>query len=163
MLLFQLFITTVAPLVMATSSASPSEQGVDIDDATPEGTRNIHMWTNDTHQKTMIKFLHVPNTYTLIDVKHVDHVGAFYTFKNGDTWLTLDNKRLFLTPDMDEPNVERGSEDTEDWPIMSPEELKEALANHPSYEDLDAMWQELQAKRRAVNTLERRSSCKIGP
>ncbi|KAH6873846.1 hypothetical protein B0T10DRAFT_449768 [Thelonectria olida] len=107
----------------------------------------------------MIKYLHVPNTYALIDIKHVDHIGMFYTFKTGDTWLTLDNKRLFLTPDMDEPDMERGSEDTEDWPVMSPEELKEALANHPSYEELDAAWKEVQEEQRAVDPLERRTSC----
>ncbi|KAH6962520.1 hypothetical protein BKA56DRAFT_597845 [Ilyonectria sp. MPI-CAGE-AT-0026] len=138
---------------MATSSTTPPEQDIGTAVLAPEGTRDISMWTDDTHQKTMVKFLNVPNTYDLTDIKHVDHIGMFYTFKNGDTWLTLNDKRLFLTPDMDEPDTQRGSEDTEDWPIMSPEELKEVLAKHPSYEELDAIWQEAQAGRRAINPL----------
>ncbi|KAH7020365.1 hypothetical protein EDB80DRAFT_882400 [Ilyonectria destructans] len=131
---------------MATSSTTPPERDIGTPGFAPEGTRHISMWTDDTHQKTMVKFLNVPNTYDLTDIKHVDHIGMFYTFKNGDTWLTLNDKRLFLTPDMGEPDIQRGSEDTEDWPIMSPEELKEVLAKHPSYEELDAIWQEVQAR-----------------
>ncbi|KAH7134573.1 hypothetical protein B0J13DRAFT_560670 [Dactylonectria estremocensis] len=158
MLPLQLLVTAVVPLIMATPSTPPSDQEASTADIAPDGTRNIRMWTDDTHQNTMIKYLHVPNTYDLIDIKHADYIGMFYTFRNGDTWLTLDNKRLFLTSDMGEPDIERGSENTEEWPVMGPEELKEVLLNHPSYEELDAVWQEVQEARRAVDPLKSRTT-----
>ncbi len=54
------------------------------------------MWTDHTHQAEKVKFRNVPFAYEIEDIRHVDHVGMFWTFDNNETWLTLNNKRLFL-------------------------------------------------------------------
>jgi hypothetical protein len=87
---------------------------------------------------TIIKFISVPDIYDLMDVKHADHAGQFWTFNNGETWLVLNDKRLFLTPDYGDGEISLDIGSPEDWPIMSPEELKDALKGVLSYEECQA-------------------------
>ncbi len=128
------------------------------------GNRNISMWTDDSHTDSMVKFLDVPNSYSLANVKHADHAGMFYTFNNGDTWLTLNSKRLWKTPDYGD-DLERGPESPEDWPIMDAQELHEALSEQDSYDDLQAKWTDVSAHNKALQAvggsqLDSRATCR---
>ena len=107
------------------------------------------MWTDESHSDTMVKFLDVSNSYNLSDVKHADHAGEFWTFNNGETWLTLDSKRLWKTPDYGD-DLERAPESPEDWPIMDADQLHQALSKEDSYEDLQAKWEDVYAHNKAT-------------
>ncbi|EHK25556.1 uncharacterized protein TRIVIDRAFT_62228 [Trichoderma virens Gv29-8] len=110
----------------------------------------------------MIKFLNVPNAYDLADVKHADFAGMFWTFANGETWLTHNSKRLWLIPNYND-NLERSSDAVDDWPVMGPEELHEALAAFPLYEDLLGDFEAVLARNNAAEAepghLESRATC----
>lgn len=70
--------------------------------------------------KEKVKFLSVPNTFSNENIKHADLLGIYYIFRDGQTWLILDEKRLFRKPDSDE---DRTDETANDYPKMSPEKL----------------------------------------
>ena len=106
------------------------------------------MWTDHTKTAKQIKFRNVPFKYTMKEIEHVDHVGMFWRFNNGEQWLTLNDKRLFLIPDGRDEHIAPGPESAEDWPIMEPDELKEFLARPETtpFEVLDAQWQGIKKK-----------------
>ncbi|KAK0390154.1 hypothetical protein NLU13_3727 [Sarocladium strictum] len=118
--------------------ATPQEVSARVGPPLP-GTRHITMYTDKKHAgDTIIKFISVPDAYELMDIKHADHAGQFWTFENGDTWLVLNEKRLFLTPDYGDGEIDPDIGSSEDWPIMSPEELKDALKGVRPYEESQA-------------------------
>lgn len=120
------------------------------------GTRHIWMWHDKERGERFIKFLNVPNEYEDRDVRHADYVGMFYTFNDRLPWLTIDDKRLFRTPDYDMiTDDDVGPESPEDWPIMTPQELKEALGKQPSLEELEASFKEAVARNRAAREAQR--------
>ena len=76
--------------------------------------------------------LRIPTTSNSLDARQLnltiaDHAGMFWTFSNGNTWLRLNDKRLFLVPHEEVDNWDRGHEAEEEWPIMGPAELREVL------------------------------------
>jgi hypothetical protein len=138
---------------LAMASPSPNTQGPDlrqVSEPRAVAVHNIMMWTNDTKAKTMAKFLNVPIDYRIEDIKHADHVGMFWVFNNGETWLTLEGKHLFLVAPADRDP--RGPEVPEDFPIMPPDELQRVLASgeFPSYEEVAAKWAAVEASTRSA-------------
>jgi hypothetical protein len=129
----------VATLAMA--SQLDSSPAANLEAGTGTGTRNILMYDyyDPTRQTILVKFPNVPVDYDIMDIKHVDHVGMYWTFSNKETWLTLEGKRLFMAGAQGIDPV--GPESAEDWPIMSPEELHEALKSYEPYEMVAAKWQ----------------------
>ncbi|KAK1757175.1 hypothetical protein QBC47DRAFT_378555 [Echria macrotheca] len=92
------------------------------------------------------KFLNVSTAYDIRDIRHADHAGMLWTFSNGNTWLTLKDKRLFLLPTEGLNHAVPGPETEEDWPIMGPDELKKVLASgeFPFLEELEDKWKKVQ-------------------
>ncbi|PHH76050.1 hypothetical protein CDD80_1859 [Ophiocordyceps camponoti-rufipedis] len=111
-------------------------------------TRDV---TLDLSHGAKVKYSNVPAAFTDQDIQHADLVGMTQTFSNGETWLTLDGKRLFLSPP-DEQDQWNSTESTSEWPLMSPSELRPALARFPSYKELEAQWNSA----RGDSTLRRR-------
>lgn len=160
-------ITLVAFLMAPSSIASvgtPQEVSSRVGPPLP-GTRHITMYLNkDYTGDTIIKFINVPDAYDSMDVKHADHAGMFWTFNNGETWLVLDNKRLFLTPDYGDAEIETDAGWPEDLPIMSPEELKDALKGLLPLEECQARLAAADARHEARaaeprSDIEGRQSC----
>ncbi|PHH74347.1 hypothetical protein CDD80_3156 [Ophiocordyceps camponoti-rufipedis] len=111
---------------------------------TPDaGSRNILIKTLDG--RVMVKFRNVPNTYSDLDVKQADLVGTVKEFTNGERWMTLKNRRLFLMPS-ESTSEEKPTDSISGWPVMSPEELKILLATFPA-----SMYDELFAQLKVVN------------
>src|SRR5690242_7241579 len=103
-MLFSQVLILITPLIMASASASTSTSNPTADAVYDNETQkipnqDIWMWIDHTHQAKRTRFLSVPITYELQDIKHADHVGMFWIFNNGETWLTLKEKRLFLFND----------------------------------------------------------------
>lgn len=104
-----------------------------------------------------VKFVDVPAAYSLQDIKHAQFAGMYMDFVEGESWLTLNEKRLFREPESpadSEETVDLGppTESAADWPLMSPEELKEALAAVPPYEELLARWKVVEDSMRTNGT-----------
>lgn len=57
----------------------------------------------------------------------------YFTFKDGECWLILDEKRLFRMPDSDE---NRSDEFASDYGQMTPEELGEFFQDQTPYSEL---------------------------
>jgi hypothetical protein len=131
---------------MASSSASGSVGDTPLAES-QAAARDILMFTDHTQQETQIKFRNVSYKYDIMDIKHADFVGMFWTFNNGETWLTLKEKRLFVVA-TEEGENEVGPESEEDWPIMEPDELKEVLSGgeFPSYEEVSAKWKKVEQR-----------------
>ncbi|KAF4587259.1 hypothetical protein GQ602_003952 [Ophiocordyceps camponoti-floridani] len=111
---------------------------------TPDaGSRNILIKTLDG--RVMIKFRNVPNTYSDLDVKKADLIGTVKEFTNGERWMTLNDKLLFLMPS-GSASGERPTDSISEWPVMSPQELKALLATFPP-----SMYDELYAQLMVVN------------
>lgn len=117
------------------------------------GTRHIMMATDDTFTKCVVKYVNVPDGYDMQDVAHAEFVGWIEIFENGEVWLMMDDKRLFLYPDYAVEHLARSEAGVgmpEDWPLMSPEELKEALKEAEPFEEIMAEFQASQARRKAA-------------
>lgn len=90
------------------------------------GATSRHIWYKLPGQDFSIKFLDVPYAYDDVMVKHADLVGMLDVFTDGSLWLMMDGKRLFRVPTngaVDPEAVQHPSE----VPLMSPDELREAL------------------------------------
>lgn len=148
-----LLYTFVAFLGMASST----HQALPTSVPGPVDARDIWMARDGGE---VVKFRMVPITYSNQDIKHADLLGMMMTFDNGETWMTLDRKRLFLMPDDARSDDEVSTDSIKDWPIMSPEELKVALAASPPYEQVYAEWKDAEARWKATrNTKRDESSC----
>jgi len=136
-------MTSLSSAVHPPAAASSAATGSSVTEAEPQvHDIMMHDYYDPTGQTTLVKFRSVPVTYDIMDIKHADHVGMFCTFTNNETWLTLKEKRLFLVATSgDYPPA---PESIENWPIMGPEELHEALKEFPSYEEVSAKWQAVQ-------------------
>jgi hypothetical protein len=123
------------------------------------GTRHITMWENDSRSSRIVKFVNVPDAYDLRSVKHADYVGMFWDFENGETWLTLDNKRLFASPNYGDAIITPGAGLPDDMAIMGPEELQLALQSRRSLEDCHARLEAAKARARAARTTPGAADC----
>lgn len=93
------------------------------------GTRHIPLkpYFGTGKQTPLWRYLNVPYTYNDKVIEHVTYVGASCIYSNGEIWAVMGQKRLFLEPAYPHIDFERGDPSIEDWPIMSPKELKLAL------------------------------------
>ncbi|KAK0386925.1 hypothetical protein NLU13_5238 [Sarocladium strictum] len=128
----------------------------DISERTPPaipGTRHIFLSMlrmQYAGYPTIIEYLNVPDTYNLKSIKHASHVGGLCHFSNGETWLIINNKRVFRYPDYWIIEYERGDPRVEDWPIMSPKELKAALKKYKSLKQYETRLDAIFAEHRAI-------------
>lgn len=106
------------------------------------------IWQYIPNQKPRIKFYSVPNEYDDRSIKHVDLIGSYHGFKNGEVWFVLKGKRLFRAQDDDSFPVPP-KKYSDEVAKMTPDELKEVLLGYPSYEELHAEYMDLYAKREA--------------
>ncbi|PFH60572.1 hypothetical protein XA68_10739 [Ophiocordyceps unilateralis] len=130
MLLLKLL--AVAPILISASA-------IPLTESTNATTRDVIM---DIGNGPEVKYRKVPATYTAQDIKHADLVGMMQTYVDGETWLTLNGKRLFLMPE-DAADPSASSELASNWPVMKAEELREALAKFPPYKDVHAQWMDV--------------------
>ncbi|KAH8176050.1 hypothetical protein LIA77_04468 [Sarocladium implicatum] len=143
-------------LPVAADSPSPSITK-EVSDRVPPalaGTRHIFMWEDYTKTSRIIKFVNVPDEYETRDALHADYMGMFKDFKNNETWLTVNGKRLFATPDYGDADPPPGAGMPDELPIMGPEELKEALKSaRMSLEEYRALLAAATEKARAAGVV----------
>ncbi|KAL2201612.1 hypothetical protein CC79DRAFT_1402241 [Sarocladium strictum] len=115
---------------MAISRARDAVSARQIHDRIPPalpGTRHIPLRSYIGEPTPFWRYLNVPYDYDDKVVEHVTYVGASCIYSNGEIWAVMGQKRLFLEPAYPHIDFERGDPSIEDWPIMSPKELKSAL------------------------------------
>lgn len=137
-----------ASFVMASPTTPNSEPAANEARGTA-ATRNIMMFVNHPYAEPTEKYLNVPVGYDTQSIRHADYTGMFWTFSNGNRWLTLNDKRLFLLPAKEEDPTQFGPENEEDWPIMSPDELRQTLASSdwiPSLQELEGRFKKISSK-----------------
>jgi hypothetical protein len=147
---YTFFFTALSVMASASSEETlnqPQQPKGEVDNG--DGTRDIYMWKDETHTEAIIKFLSVPYTYDLDSIKHAEFVSAITIYNDGQHWLTMKGKRLFRFPSKFRENIPEKY--IQPYPsttvsLMSPEELKEVLANHPKpYALLKQRYDEIQA------------------
>jgi hypothetical protein len=122
MLFHQVLVFLVAVAMASSSAPKPDADSQTIARQEHKSSRDIMMYTDHTKQETRVKFRNVSAEYSIEDMKHADHAGMFWVFKNGEKWLTLKDKRLFLLPDyaaLDTPPGPEAPEDCLSWALRS--------------------------------------------
>ncbi|OAQ91817.1 hypothetical protein VFPFJ_03557 [Purpureocillium lilacinum] len=115
------------------------------------GTRDI-LYQPPNAPEPQLKYVAVPNEYTLDQIKHVDLAGMIVKFDNGQDWKVIGGKRVLrhaqtIADEAAAYDKEHGGVHVERVPlskhplVSSPQELDEILAMIPSFDDMPmAAW-----------------------
>ena len=100
-------------------------------------------------EEPRIKFYNVPYEYDDLSVKHADLIGSYSPYKGGDVWFVMKGKRLFRAPDDIRFPPPRPREYSHEVPMMSPDELREALKSYRPFEEMLQEFLEWHSERKA--------------